>query len=40
MGKRYLKNVRKWRTDVVAHIMDNLGMSKCMFEAADPPVFK
>jgi phosphosulfolactate synthase (CoM biosynthesis protein A) len=28
------------RTDVVAQIIDALGIEKTMFEAADPPVFE
>jgi phosphosulfolactate synthase (CoM biosynthesis protein A) len=34
------ENVDKWRTDVVAEIMDALGPDKTMFEAADPEVFE
>jgi phosphosulfolactate synthase (CoM biosynthesis protein A) len=33
------ENVKVWRTDVVAKIIDGLGMEKVMFEAADPEVF-
>jgi phosphosulfolactate synthase (CoM biosynthesis protein A) len=33
------ENVRTWRTDVPAKIVDALGLSKVMFEAADPEVF-
>ena len=33
------ENVRKWRTDVVAKIVSELGLDKVMFEAADPEVF-
>jgi phosphosulfolactate synthase (CoM biosynthesis protein A) len=33
------ENVRTWRTDVVAKIVDALGLEKVMFEAADPEVF-
>jgi phosphosulfolactate synthase (CoM biosynthesis protein A) len=33
------ENVRAWRTDVVARIIDTLGLEKVMFEAADPAVF-
>jgi phosphosulfolactate synthase (CoM biosynthesis protein A) len=33
------ENVRKWRTDVPAQIIDALGLEKVMFEAADPAVF-
>ncbi|HYZ43166.1 MAG TPA: phosphosulfolactate synthase [Stellaceae bacterium] len=34
------ENVESWRTDVVAEIIDALGIEKTMFEAADPPVFE
>jgi phosphosulfolactate synthase (CoM biosynthesis protein A) len=34
------ENVGSWRTDVVAQIIDALGLDKAMFEAADPPVFE
>jgi phosphosulfolactate synthase (CoM biosynthesis protein A) len=34
------ENVSSWRTDVVARIIDELGLDKVMFEAADPPVFE
>ncbi len=34
------ENVRTWRTDVVARIIDELGLEKVMFEGADPPVFE
>eukprot|EP01027_Heterolobosea_sp_BB2_P014728 GEZU01021134.1.p1 GENE.GEZU01021134.1~~GEZU01021134.1.p1 ORF type:complete len:100 (-),score=27.20 GEZU01021134.1:5-304(-) len=34
------ENVRKWRTDVIAKIVDSLGIEKVMFEAADPQVFE
>ena len=34
------ENVQTWRTDVVAQIIDALGIEKTMFEAADPPVFE
>jgi phosphosulfolactate synthase (CoM biosynthesis protein A) len=34
------ENVTRWRTDVVAHIIDELGLETVMFEAADPPVFE
>jgi phosphosulfolactate synthase (CoM biosynthesis protein A) len=34
------ENVSTWRTDVVARIIDELGLDKVMFEAADPPVFE
>jgi len=33
------ENVATWRTDVVAKVIDSLGLEKVMFEAADPPVF-
>ena len=33
------ENVRSWRTDVVARIVNALGLDKVMFEAADPEVF-
>jgi phosphosulfolactate synthase (CoM biosynthesis protein A) len=33
------ENVRTWRTDVVAKIIDVLGLEMPMFEAADPEVF-
>lgn len=33
------ENVKVWRTDVAARIMNGLGMEKVMFEAADPDVF-
>jgi phosphosulfolactate synthase (CoM biosynthesis protein A) len=34
------ENVQTWRTDVVARIVDGLGLDKVMFEAADPAVFE
>ncbi len=34
------ENVRAWRTDVVAGIVDQLGLDKVMFEAAEPKVFE
>lgn len=34
------ENVSPWRTDVAAQIMDEVGIDKAMFEAADPPVFE
>jgi phosphosulfolactate synthase (CoM biosynthesis protein A) len=34
------ENVKSWRTDVVAHIIDRLGLEKVMFEGADPAVFE
>lgn len=33
------ENVRAWRTDVVAKIVNEVGLDKVMFEAADPEVF-
>jgi phosphosulfolactate synthase (CoM biosynthesis protein A) len=33
------ENVSPWRTDVVAKIINALGLEKPMFEAADPEVF-
>jgi phosphosulfolactate synthase (CoM biosynthesis protein A) len=33
------ENVKTWRTDVAADIIDALGLDKVMFEAADPEVF-
>jgi phosphosulfolactate synthase (CoM biosynthesis protein A) len=33
------ENVKAWRTDVPARIIDALGLTKVMFEAADPEVF-
>jgi phosphosulfolactate synthase (CoM biosynthesis protein A) len=33
------ENVREWRTDIVAKIVDALGLDRVMFEAADPEVF-
>jgi phosphosulfolactate synthase (CoM biosynthesis protein A) len=33
------ENVDPWRTDVPAKFIDELGMEKLMFEAADPEVF-
>jgi phosphosulfolactate synthase (CoM biosynthesis protein A) len=33
------ENVETWRTDVVAKIINALGLEKPMFEAADPEVF-
>ena len=33
------ESVRTWRTDVVARIVNALGLEKVMFEAADPEVF-
>jgi phosphosulfolactate synthase (CoM biosynthesis protein A) len=34
------ENVRSWRTDFVAKIIEQLGLEKVMFEAADPEVFE
>jgi phosphosulfolactate synthase (CoM biosynthesis protein A) len=34
------ENTDPWRTDVVARFIDELGMEKIMFEAADPEVFE
>ena len=33
------ENVKAWRTDVPAKIIDTLGLERVMFEAADPAVF-
>src|SRR5512143_843201 len=33
------ESVKAWRTDVVAKIIDGLGLEKVMFEAADPEVY-
>ena len=33
------ENVKTWRTDVPAKIINGLGLEKVMFEAADPEVF-
>lgn len=33
------ENVRSWRTDVPAQVIDALGLEHVMFEAADPAVF-
>jgi phosphosulfolactate synthase (CoM biosynthesis protein A) len=33
------ENVKVWRTDVVAKVINSLGLEKPMFEAADPDVF-
>lgn len=33
------ENVKVWRTDMPAEIVDALGLEKVMFEAADPEVF-
>jgi phosphosulfolactate synthase (CoM biosynthesis protein A) len=32
------ENVETWRTDAVAHIIDDLGLDAVMFEAAEPKV--
>lgn len=34
------ENVKTWRTDVPARIIDEIGLEKVMFEAADPEVFQ
>jgi phosphosulfolactate synthase (CoM biosynthesis protein A) len=34
------ENVDPWRTDVPAKLIDEIGMEKLMFEAADPDVFE
>ncbi len=34
------ENVKTWRTDVVARIVDGLGLERVMFEGADPDVFE
>ena len=34
------ENVTTWRTDVVARIINKLGLEKVMFEGADPSVFE
>ncbi len=34
------ENVRTWRTDVPARLIDALGLEPIMFEAADPAVFQ
>lgn len=34
------ENVRTWRTDVPARFVNEIGLEKVMFEAADPPVFQ
>jgi phosphosulfolactate synthase (CoM biosynthesis protein A) len=33
------EQVRTWRTDVITRIVNQLGLERVMFEAADPPVF-
>lgn len=34
------ESVKTWRTDVPAKFVNELGLDKVMFEAADPPVFE
>lgn len=34
------ENVKTWRTDVVSRVIDEVGLEKVMFEAADPEVFE
>ncbi|KAH9575678.1 hypothetical protein CY35_01G123300 [Sphagnum magellanicum] len=34
------ENVGNWRTDVIAKVIERLGLEKIMFEAADPRVFE
>ena len=34
------ENVKTWRTDVVARIINRFGLEKVMFEGANPPVFE
>jgi phosphosulfolactate synthase (CoM biosynthesis protein A) len=34
------ENVKAWRTDVVARIINELGLEKVMFESAEPGVFE
>lgn len=34
------ENVRSWRTEVPATFIDEIGLEKLMFEAADPEVFR
>ena len=34
------ENVKTWRTDVVARIINRFGLERVMFEGADPPVFE
>lgn len=34
------ENVKTWRTDAVARIIDELGLERVMFEGADPAVFE
>jgi phosphosulfolactate synthase (CoM biosynthesis protein A) len=33
------EQVKTWRTDVIAHVANALGLERVMFEAADPTVF-
>jgi phosphosulfolactate synthase (CoM biosynthesis protein A) len=33
------ENVKRWRTDVAVEVINELGLEKIMFEAADPKVF-
>ena len=33
------ESVRQWRTDIVAKLIDGIGLEHLMFEAADPAVF-
>jgi phosphosulfolactate synthase (CoM biosynthesis protein A) len=33
------ENVKAWRTDAVARLVNEFGLEKLVFEAADPPVF-
>ena len=33
------ENVKRWRTDVPARVINDLGLDRVMFEAADPEVF-
>lgn len=33
------ENVRTWRTDVIQRFAREVGIDRCVFEAADPPVF-
>jgi phosphosulfolactate synthase (CoM biosynthesis protein A) len=33
------ENVRQWRRDVPARVINSVGLEKVMFEAADPEVF-
>jgi phosphosulfolactate synthase (CoM biosynthesis protein A) len=38
-SKGITENVARWRTDVVARVIDALGLDRVMFESADPEVF-